>query len=260
MTTERYLDGLVNRLRSIRAGQSGTIRAAAHAVANALRRGGLIHVFGSGHSRLLAEEAFFRAGGLATVNPLLDLRFTFFLGALESTLAERESGLAVSILDEHAISPADVGIVISNSGRNAAPVEMAVEMRRRGLPVIAVSSLSHSTAMPARGTAGTRLMDVADWVLDNEAPLGDASVDLESTESRMGPVSTVTGAAILHSLFLEAAAELVKTGEQPAVLPSANAGASDAALKSELAPCRRRIRLLEGLPRSSRQAAADWSK
>src|SRR5882757_9623894 len=120
-----YIDQIQQLLDRIRTGQAAAIGAAGAMVAGTLEQGGIIHTFGTGHSHMIAEEAFFRAGGLVPVNAILDGRIAFLDGALESTRAEREEGYAHSLLERERISGGDIAIVISNSGRNTAPIEMA---------------------------------------------------------------------------------------------------------------------------------------
>ncbi len=132
MSFKSYLEGLRAIMDRIEREQADNIRRAGGLVAAALVSGGIIHAFGSGHSHLIADEAFFRAGGIAAVNPILDERLIFLEGALESTRAEREIGLASRLIERESARPEDAAIIISNSGRNAAPVEMAREMKARG--------------------------------------------------------------------------------------------------------------------------------
>jgi uncharacterized phosphosugar-binding protein len=142
MAFEQYLDALTALITRIRTERASQIRDAARLVADTLAADGLVHTFGTGHSHLLAEEAFFRAGGLVAVNPLRDGWLMMLEGALASTRAEREHGLARSLLERHTVSPGDVAIIVSNSGRNAVPIEMALEMRARHAKVVAITSLS----------------------------------------------------------------------------------------------------------------------
>src|SRR5262245_6827437 len=162
MSFENYLEGLRTILDRIEREQAENIKQAGRLIADALGAGGVIHTFGTGHSHLIAEEAFFRAGGIAAVNPILDERLLFLKGALESTRAERESGLARTLIEREDIKAEDAAIIISNSGRNAAPVEMAWEMRARGVPVIAITNLEQSQAAAPRHSSGKRLFELAD--------------------------------------------------------------------------------------------------
>ncbi len=145
MHFESYIHELQAVLERIRREQSSAIEAAANLVADALATDGVIHTFGTGHSHLIADEAFFRAGGIAAINPILDERLVFLKGALESTRIERVSGFAKTLIEHEQIGPNDVAILISNSGRNNVPVEMALEMKSRGVRVIAITSVAQSS-------------------------------------------------------------------------------------------------------------------
>jgi uncharacterized phosphosugar-binding protein len=222
MAFEMYLAEAGRALERLSQHQGLSIAAAAAAIANALEAEGVLHVFGCGHSHLLAEEAFFRAGGLAAVNPILDPRLMFLEGALASTHAEREPGYAARVLEREDVRAVDAAIVASNSGRNAVPIEMALELRARGVTVIAITSLAHSQAVAARHASGRRLFEIADIVVDTGIAAGDAAITLPGSALKMGPLSTVVGAALVHAIVIEAAALLLQRGHEPPVLPSAN--------------------------------------
>jgi uncharacterized phosphosugar-binding protein len=202
--------------------QSAAIEQAASMVTECLARDGVVHTFGTGHAHLIAAEPFYRAGGLAPVNAILDDRITFSLGALESTQAERTSGLASTILQSQSISPKDVAIVISNSGRNAVPVEIALAFRERGVSVIAITSVAQSEASTPRNSAGMRLFEVADITIDNCGPVGDATLPIAGVRFAVGPSSTVAGAAIINAIFVQTAILLAQRGSAVPVLPSGN--------------------------------------
>ena len=246
MAFESYVDSLQVILERIKHEQVGKIKRAGQIVAAALSAGGVIHTFGTGHSHLIADEAFFRAGGVAAINPILDERLIFLKGAMESTRAERESGLARELISHETVRADDAAIIISNSGRNAAPVEMALEMKSRGVKVIAITNLEQSRASTARHASGKRLYELADVTIDNCVPTGDALLSLPGLETKIGPSSTVAGATIINSIVIEAVAELLQRGERVPVLPSANTeGVSEETLSDILAPYKGRIKYLD---------------
>jgi len=223
MSASAYLERVASMLEQLRQEQLGRIEAAAGVVADALRRDAIVHIFGTGHSHLLAEEALYRAGGLAPVNAILDPGLMLRDGALASTQLERVSGYAEIVAGKYTFSRGDVLIVVSNSGVNAVPVEMATLGKRAGLTVIAICSLSYASATEPVAEVGMRLPDVADLTLDNLGEPGDAVVALDDGGAvRSGPTSTVMGAAVLNAVFVEAAARLAADGVDPPVYRSAN--------------------------------------
>jgi len=242
----QYIEGLQGVLDRIKREQVANIEKAGVLVADSLSAGGVVHTFGTGHSHLIADEAFFRAGGIAAVNPILDERLIFLKGALESTRAERESGLARTLIEGEEVASEDVAIVISNSGRNAAPVEMALEMKARGVRVIAITNVEQSRASAPRHSSGKRLYEVADIAIDNCVPAGDALLELPGLDSRVGPSSTVAGAAVINSVIIEAVAELLRRGEAAPVLPSANVdGAAEGTIEEILSRYGGRIKYVD---------------
>jgi uncharacterized phosphosugar-binding protein len=243
---ETYIDKLHALLEMIKVEQSRAIKAAGHLVADALVKDGLVHTFGTGHSHLIADEAFFRAGGIAAINPILHERLIFLKGALESTRAERVSGFARCLLDKQEVGPSDVAIVISNSGRNNVPVEMALELKNRGVRVIAITSVEQSRMSVPLHSSGKRLFELADVTIDNCVPPGDALLTVPGLASRIAPSSTVAGAAIINSVVIEAVVETLRRGCEVPVLPSANLdGVTEQRLRELLSRYRGRIRYLD---------------
>ena len=218
---ERYLGILRQQLDFVFTTQAHALDAAASAIAEALVTGRTLFVAGTGHSHLLALELFYRAGGLVRAIPILDEDLMLHRSASDSSGFERESGRAEALLERYGVGKGDALIVISNSGRNAVPVELALGGRARGARVIALTSRKHSAAHASRHASGLRLMEVAEVVLDNGGVEGDATVDLGQGVV-MGATSTAVGAALLQALAAEAAARAMAAGWTPEVYRSSN--------------------------------------
>lgn len=225
------------------------IDAAADLLATALGRGGIVHIVGSGHSSLLAQEIFFRAGGLVAVNPILDSRLGFEQGAIESSEFERSEDSAAGLAGSAGFRAGDAGIVVSNSGRNALPVEMALRMRAAGLKVIVLTNLAQSIVASSRHSSGKRLFELADVILDNHCPVGDAAVKVPGISHPMGPISTIAGAVLLHSVFLGAAELMAAHGKSAPVFTSVNVGSGSLEeLRGMVKPFEGRIRWYRPVP------------
>lgn len=225
----QYFHELQGVLERVVASQSEPIGLAAEAISRAISQGGILHTFGTGHSHLIAEEFYYRAGGLVSVNPILFDGLMLHRDPVLSTHLERLSGLAATILESQMISPVDVAFVASNSGANAVSRELALEMQRRGITVIAMTSITHATSKEARATEGVRLHDIADIVIDNGGVVGDAIVSVDGFDQKVAPTSTAIGAAIANAIVAQTVANLVRDGEHPRVYTSANTEGGDAA-------------------------------
>jgi uncharacterized phosphosugar-binding protein len=217
---DRYAAAAGHALGEVAATQGEALEEAAGLVAASVAAGGVLHLFGAGHSQLLALDAYARAGGLACVNPILDPTLSPATG-LELARVERTEGRAESILAGEDLRPGEVVVVISNSGVNAVPVEVALGCRERGLGVVALTNLEQAKATAPRHPSGARLHEQADVVIDNRCPPGDAAVTLASGD-RVGPLTTVVGAAVVAALCARVAELLLEQGRRPPVLASQN--------------------------------------
>lgn len=198
------------------------IEQAGAVIAHSLANSGTLHIFGTGHSHMLVEEAFYRAGGLVKIEPILNTGLMLHESAPKSTLFERLPGYAAILLADRGIKPGDVFLIASNSGRNAVPVEAAEIASEKGCQVIAITSLKHSRRVSSRAPSGRKLFEIANIVIDTTTPYGDASLNIPGLERPMGPVSTIAGIAILNSVLAVAANTLVQMGQPPEVYISAN--------------------------------------
>ena len=213
-------EGLVEAVRR----QQPAIHAAADWCAQSILAGRMVHVFGSGHSRIMVEEMWPRYGSFPGFNPIVELSLTFHNpvvganGQRQAMFLENVSGLAARILRNFALAPEDTALVISSSGCNVVPIEMAEEFQRRGVRVVSIISRAHSEASTSRRLDGRKLQDFSDLVLDTGAPVGDAMVAIDGLDTPVAPGSTVGGCLLVNCLKAEIAQRLTGAGQPPRVL------------------------------------------
>lgn len=206
--------------------QIPAVEQAAEICAERIAKGGLVFLFGNGHSRMMCEEMTPRQGCIVGFVALVELALSNHANivgtnGLRAPLhLEKFEGYSEEILKSFKFGPNDAFIIISTSGIRPVIVEMAMGAKERGLPVIAVVSRKHCDNSKSNHSSGKKLTDIADVVLDNHAPAGDCVLELEGLEWRTGPVSTVTGAMLINMLRCEVAARLLKKGKKPVILPS----------------------------------------
>jgi uncharacterized phosphosugar-binding protein len=211
-------------LERIAATQAAAIEQASAWCADAIAGDGLVHLFGTGHSRIPVEEMFPRYGSYPGFNPMVELSMTFHTqvvgsnGQRQAMFIERTPGLAEVILENFTFGPRDVLMVFSAGGLSAVPVEMARGARRRGLRVIAVTSIEQSMSDEPNPEVGSRLLDEADLVIDLCTPHADAMIAIDGLETPVGPGSTVAAVAIVNSIKVRTAQLLVERGAMPPVI------------------------------------------
>ena len=209
-----YLESIVGILTQIERQESAALVRAAEAVAEVICRDGLVHVFGCGHSHLAALDTFYRAGGLACVSPLLDEDLMLHDGAAKSSRMEKMFGIAPEAFRRAGVDPVkDLLVVISASGKNAAPVEMLRTAKTAGVRTVAISSSAY------RAHGGV-LLDEAEIPIDCKVPHGDAVIDVG--EAKMGGLSTYASMFILNSILIEGAKKAVARGVTPPIYTSGN--------------------------------------
>jgi uncharacterized phosphosugar-binding protein len=223
-----YIHKLQKMMDQVTETQLATIQEAASLVAQSVSADGIVYTFGTGHSHVIAEDIAYRAGGLVPVDAILEDSLTGNHKVFQSECMERVEGMAEVILNYYSPKPEDVMIIISNSGRNAAPIEMAQGARERGLKVIAITSLQHSKGTTSRHSSGKKLYQLADLVLDNQAPKGDCIMSHPAMKQPFGPASGVLGMIILQSIIVEAIDILAGRGLDPPVFMSGNIDGSEA--------------------------------
>ena len=186
--------------------------------------GGMVHVFGSGHSRIMVEEMWPRYGSFPGFNPIVELSLTFHNlvvganGQRQAMFLENVSGLAPRILRNFALQPTDSALIISSGGCNIVPVEMAAEFQRRHVKVVGLVSRAHAEASTSRHPDGKKLMDFSTIVLDTGAPVGDAMVHIDGLPTPVAPGSTIGGCLLVNAIKAEVAARLTAAGHPPTVL------------------------------------------
>ncbi|MDR7485381.1 MAG: SIS domain-containing protein [Armatimonadota bacterium] len=225
--------------------EEASVGRAADLVADAVARDRLVHLFGTGHSRLLVEDGFFRAGSLACVKPILVPELTLSSGALAAMEAERDIRVADLVWTRYRIEGGDVLVVFSTSGVNVVPIEVARRARSAGAGVVAIASRRYMAQAPSTHPEGLRLEDVVDVLVDNHVALGDALVALPGLATPVGPGSTIAGSFLLHAIFVEAVRRLLARGITPPVYVSSKLSGADQHNAALVARYRDRITLLE---------------
>ena len=219
---------VIDTLNLILKDEAENIKSVVQMVTNSITADGIVHIFGSGHSHLFAEDLSYRAGGLVPINPILDIGYTLMGGPpSRSSRLERLDGFANALLEGFEFHPAEVFIVMSQSGRNPGPVEAALYAKRKKLQVVGITSVSQSKEQTSRHSSGKKLYEIADVVIDTHVPSGDAAVELAQGQPKVAPISTIVGSSILQGIVAEVAGAIHEKGEVPPVWLSSNVDGGD---------------------------------
>jgi uncharacterized phosphosugar-binding protein len=224
----RYFDTLIERLEKVRDEQAVAIEKAAEMCAKSIAAGKLAFTFGTGHGAIPALESFPRTGTIVGFRPIVESTMISFhhvwgdMGARQYRFIHAQEGYGKAILASHQLDSADTMILFSHSGINAVIMDIAMECKARGIGVIGVTSLPHSSNTPSRHSSNKRLFEVADVVVDTGIPMGDAAIDIEGLDHPVGASSTSVTIAIAHAIVSTTAEILVKQGITPGVMVSPN--------------------------------------
>ena len=236
-----YLKNFVGLLEKLEATQETVIDRIAEVCAESIYNGGLLYFFGTGHSHMICEEPFYRAGGLACVYPILETDLMLHEGASKSSAYERLEGLGNVVIANTSLGKGDVLFIASNSGRNCAVIDAALEAKKRGAITVAITSMNHTTQVSSRHSSGLNLYQVCDYVLDNCGEVGDASVELAGLEQKIAPTSSIADITLVNLILVNTVELLLQKGMKPPVFMSANTDAGDEANKTVLEMYKGRI-------------------
>lgn len=226
--TQTYLDDVIGKLSRIRDTQGDNIAAAAAVCADSISGDGLVFAFGTGHGGFAALETFPRTGAVTGFRPIVETSIALMhhvlgdMGTAQYRFLHTREGYGHAILRSHQIKDGDALLLFSHSGINAVILDMAVEFNRRGLKVIGVTSIPHSSQVASRHSSGKRLFEVADVVVDTGVPMEDASQLIPGLDYPVGPTSTSLAVAISHAINASTAAELVRRGIKPHIMVNTN--------------------------------------
>lgn len=229
---QRLWDEALERVARVRETQMDRVEQGGRMIARCVLNGGVVHVFGTGHSKAFTMEMCNRAGGLVPMHgiyldDLLRKRRDAVKDETLDSSIERDPGVVAEVLNMVDFRPGDLTIMVSNSGRNGSVVEMALQVKGTGIPIIAVTSMEHTTKVSSRHASGKKLFEVADLVIDNCGPYGDAALETAALPYRVCSVSSITGAFIAQALTAEAIRRIIEAGQVPPVFISANVDGAD---------------------------------
>ena len=238
---KEYLRNIQRLLENLENTQEQVIDQVAAACAECIYNGGLLYFFGTGHSHMICEEPFYRAGGLASIYPILETDLMLHEGASKSSSYERLEGLGNVVISHTPLGKGDVLFLISNSGRNCAIIDAALEAKKRGAITVAITSINHTTNVTSRHSNGMNLYQVCDFVLDNGGIVGDASVSLEGLPQKIAPTSSVIDITMVNLVLVNTVELLLQKGMTPPVFTSANTDQGDSANKNILETYKSRL-------------------
>jgi|SRR5699024_946428 len=222
-----YFSNITDLLVKVEKEEKEALTQASEKVSESIQNDGVVHLFGCGHSHILTEEVYYRAGGLVPIHPILHEPLMLHEGAVRSSSLERKNDYAHQFMEEQDIQKGDVVFVISTSGRNPVPVDVAKIAKQKGAYVIGITSVEYSSSQPSRHTSGEHLFDAVDLVINNHAPVGDALLSYDKVDVNFAPSSTVIGATILNAILAESIKHMADSNYNPPIFLSGNIEGAD---------------------------------
>lgn len=228
MNGSDYINIVSDTIKAAYNGQKDALKDAADKIAEAIENKNNVFVFGCSHAGILAEEVFYRTGGLAVINPIFFPAMMLNTRPITMTSSlERVPGIGKIIFEKNNVKKGDLLILHSVSGRNTVPVEMAIAAKENGVHTVCITNLKYSKAVSSRHPCGKRLFEVCDTVIDNMGEAGDAAVSIDGLPEKIGPTSTAVGTALINAIIIDAVNKMIEDGIVPPVLMSANLDGGD---------------------------------
>lgn len=224
---KQFKENIINLINKFDETQDKNLKEIAKVIVDQIQAGGRFYAVGTGHSHMVGEEFYARAGGLACIQLIAPMELTLGEHPLKSTQIERISSYAQVIINQYKIKKGDIVMITSNSGRNALPIEMALALKKDGVKTIAFTNLEHSKNVTSRHESGKRLFEVCDYVLDNCGCIGDAMMEIEGVKGKMGSSSSIIGMYMAQTLSMLIAEEMHQRDMVVPVFLSANVDAGD---------------------------------
>jgi len=228
---QRYFEVMREVVEDVLNTQEANIMRAAEILTDTTKNNGIIHLFGSGHSSLIAEDVFWRAATLANVHAIFESAVAGINEVTKTSKIEKLEGIGRVILEYNRVLPPDAMICISNSGNNAATLDVALAAKERGVPVIAITNVTYADQLTTHHSSGKKLKDVADVVIDNCSLYGDAAVEIPGFSQKVGATSTIPVAFIVPALLVQTCENLVELGIQPDVYYNGHLAYEDPTIK-----------------------------
>jgi len=223
----KYFNSIENKLEVVLAEEFENISNASEKIAESIQNDGILYVFGCGHSHMFGEELFFRAGGLAPIYPIFHEPLMLHEGPVNASQIERKNDYAEKFITDYDILKKDVVLVVSTSGINPVPVDVANYAKSKGATVITITSKEYSSSQESRHKEDLKLFDVGDIVIDNKVPEGDAALEHDNLSVAFGPLSSVIGITVIQSIIANATSLMIENDFEPPVFLSGNIAGSD---------------------------------